>query len=459
MEHQITDQCLRREQARGTQSSSGRWVGPRTITSYLPVGEVPHRCLVNSVQHVLHGDASDTVAVNRTQSFSYDEFGNVTFDIEDGLGSGLARATVRRYKLAPQPYVVDKPAGEQLHAALDSSGALLRAKIFCYDGDTSFTCDATPTKGLLSARMDLWEQGLRITRFQYDTVGNLASIMDANNHGTAFFYDPLQRIYPTATVNALGQTTATLEWDRVLGKLLSVTGQNSDTKRHHFDDLGRWTGTDGAESGVLTRRYEHWGDPQAQFIVDQTSATWERHYLDGLGRVYRRERKSERGSTEVLGQRVVYADASALPSRISAFSRWRQAGPFRARGYVNYHYDEAGRRVRTEFPDGKAIRIRQSAGANRMTVTVTDEAGWITQHLSDAFGRHVETRGFDGSATLATRFEYDMADQLTAMIDPAGNLTRHTWDRLGRNTATDDPNLGRRSSGYDLADSISKSKR
>ncbi len=453
-QYSISDECLRRDQAHGTQSTGGRWVGPRSITSYLPSGDAPYRCLVNSVQHVLHGEANDTVAVNRTQSFRYDEFGNVTADVEDGLGNGLARATLRIFKRAAVPYVVDKPASEQLHAALDSSGALLRAKMFCYDGDTSFTCDGTPTKGLLTTRIDLWEQGTRLTKFQYDTVGNLASAMDANNHGTAFFYDAAQRVYPTNVVNALGQTTATLEWDRVLGKTLSITGQNNDVKRHSFDGFGRWTGTDGPDGGSLVRRYENWGDPAEQFITDETSTTWERHYVDGLGRVYRRERKSERGGTEVLGQRIVYVDASTLPARISAFSRWRQPGPFRARAYVDYRYDEAGRNVRTRFADGKAVGVRLNASGNRFISTITDEAGWITQQVHDAFGRHVETRGFDGAATLATRFEHDMADQLIAMTDPIGNATRYTWDRLGRNTVVDDPNLGRRSSGFDKGDNL-----
>lgn len=55
---------------------------------------------------------------------------------------------------------------------------------------------------------------------------------------------------------------------------------------------------------------------------------------------------------------------------------------------------------------------------------------------------------------LATRFEYDLADQLTAIRDPAENLTRYTWDRLGRHTGVSDPNLGQRTLVYDKADNL-----
>ena len=113
-------------------------------------------------------------------------------------------------------------ATEDLRDGIDSSGTLRRAKIFCYDGDTSFTCSAPPVKGLMTGILDIWEQGQRLTKMQHDTAGNIASVMDANDHGTAYFFDPVQRLFPIAVVNAASQTTADVVWNRTLGKPTST---------------------------------------------------------------------------------------------------------------------------------------------------------------------------------------------------------------------------------------------
>lgn len=457
--YQNDDTCLRRTQSQGVQSAGGQWVGPRSTRAFVPPGAAPpFHCQLQGIQHIRHGAASNPVAVNRQVGLRYDEFGNLSAIVDDGLSPNLVRATLRSFNVAPVPYVVNTPRNEQVHAAADSSGAILRARIFCYDGDTSFTCDTPPTRGLPSARIDLWEQGTRITRYQHDAFGNLASVMDANNHGTAYFYDPVQHIYLTQVVNALSQTVATLEWDRVAGKPTRSTGQNSDVSVYSFDEFGRWTGSTEPDGGSVTRRYEGWGDAKTRYTLDTVAdgsadGLWERQYVDGLGRTYRIERKSEVAG-QVLGRSIVYADAGLLPSRVSLFSRWRQSGPFRARAYVSDFYDEAMRPVRTQFSGGDAITLRYFASGNRFFRELKDEAGLITQTIEDAFGRRVETRGFDGGATVATRFEYDLADQLTAMRDPVDNITRYTWDRLGRHTGVNDPNLGQRTLAYDKADNL-----
>ena len=190
---------------------------PRSTRSFVPTGaKPPFHCQAEGIQHIQHGGASNPVAVNRQVGMRYDEFGNLSAIVEDGLAPNLQRATLRSFNLAPVPYVVNTPRNEQVHAAADSSGAILRSRIFCYDGDTSFVCDTPPTRGLPSARIELWEQGTRITRYQHDAFGNLAAVMDANNHGTSYFYDPVQHTYLTNVVNALSQTGAR-PWPRSSG--------------------------------------------------------------------------------------------------------------------------------------------------------------------------------------------------------------------------------------------------
>lgn len=155
---------------------------------------------------------------------------------------------------------------------------------------------------------------------------------------------------------------ATLEWDRVTGKPTGSTGQNADVSTYSFDEFGRWTGSTEPDGGSLVRRYENWSYPKTRYTLDtvadgSTDGLWERQYIDGLGRTYKVERKSDI-TGEVLGKRIVYADAGLIPSRVSLFSRWKQPGPFRSRAYVSDFFDEAMRPVRTEFSGGDAITFR-----------------------------------------------------------------------------------------------------
>jgi YD repeat-containing protein len=216
---------------------------------------------------------------------------------------------------------------------------------------------------------------------------------------------------------------------------------NGELTTFEYDEFGRLRRAVHPGGTTVTRSYEFTGDPERQRIVDTVDdgspdGLWARQYLDGLGRIYRVERKSERPN-EVLAQSIVYGDASRYPHRISRSSRWRRSGPFRLRAARSFDYDEAGRLVRITTPDGATRRFAFEASANRLTTTATDELGENTQAVVDALQRLVEVRSFEGSQTIVTQYQYDAADQIRKIIDPNGNPTTYEWT----------PAAGRRSSG------------
>lgn len=459
--YQNSDACLAQLGAQSTYDAAGHFVGPRSIVAYLdPGSKPPYRCLTNYTQRVTHGSGTYSTAVNVNTSFRYDEYGNVVSELEDGF-NGLTRITERTFNYAPSLFIVSIPSGEDLRNGPDSSAAILHWRWFCYDGDTSLTCTTPPSKGLLTAVIDWSGQGLStypITTFQYDPIGNLAGVMDANHHGKAYFLDPVQKTFPQAIVNALSQTVLQGQWDRTLGKVTQVTGMNGEKVVLDYDEFGRVKKAVSPSTGTVTRSYESWGDPKRQYILEtlldgSPDGLWARQYLDALGRVYKLETKSDRPN-EILGQRFLYSDASRLPYRTSLPSRWSQAGPFRARAYTTYAYDEAGRLLQLTRPGGATVKLAIEASGNRLISTVTDENGRPTQVYHDAFERLLETRAFDGSQMLSTKYEYDGADQVRKVIDPNGNFTLYEWDLLGRNTKVTDPDLGIRVKGYDLAGNL-----
>lgn len=460
--YQNSDSCFAQLGAQGTYDASDRrFVGPRSIIAYLNPGtEPPYRCLTNYLQRVTHGSAQYSTAVNVNTSFGYDEFGNVVAEIEDGF-NGLARSTERTFNYAPDLFIVGALGSVTLRDGPDSSAQILHSRWFCYDGDNTLTCTTPPSKGLLTAVIAWSGQGLGtypITRLQYDALGNLVSVMDPNGHGTAYFLDPVQRSFPEAVVNALGQTVVQVDWDRTLGMPTQITGMNGEKTVIEYDEFGRTKRAVTPSNGTMTRSYNSWGDPKRQYILDtqhdgSQDGLWTRQYLDGLGRVYKVERKSDKPN-EILGQRFLYSDASSLLYRRSLPSRWSKSGPFRARAYTTYGYDEAGRLLKLTHPGGATIKLGIEASANRFLLTLTDEAGRQTQTYHDAFERLVESRAFDGSQIASTKYNYDGADQIRKVIDPNGNVTLYEWDLLGRNTKVTDPDLGIRVKSYDLAGNL-----
>ena len=122
-------------------------------------------------------------------------------------------------------------------------------------------------------------------------------------------------------------------------------------------------------TGTVTRRYEQWGKPEEQYVLEtqedgSTDGLWARHYIDGLGREYRLERKSER-PRQFIVQLFDFSDTGQLPYRVSRPARTR--GPIlRTRTFTTYTYDEAAASRRSRIPTARSTRTSVEAAGNRL---------------------------------------------------------------------------------------------
>ncbi|MCW5600039.1 FG-GAP-like repeat-containing protein [Nitrosomonas sp.] len=452
--YQNSDECLVQIESQSIKNEDGYFVGSQNMASYLPPGGLPpFKCLVNNTQRITRSGPSSS-EVTLKMSLSYDIFGNVESAVEYG-SDGLARTTLRTFKYSADPYLVDVLATEQLHHGLDSSGSVLRSRIFCYDGDRTFICHRPPNKGLLTTIIDIGDKDKPRTDYKYDSAGNLTEVIDANQHNTKYIFDSTQNIFPVAVINALGQRVGDVVWDQTLGKVTQITGINGEQFIYEYDEFGRVKMTVSPTGGTTTFSYESWGKPDQHFVetLDDGSVDglWRRQYIDGLGRLYKLEKKGDLPNT-IFQQFFDYSDASRYPYRIS---RAGQSDPnIPPTIFTNYAYDEAGHLVKITHPDHTSVEFSVDVSDNRVVTSVIDENGNLTQALHDTFGRLVEIRLPLQEPTTRTSYEYDAADQIKKVIDPNGNLTAYQWDMLGRNIKVDDPNFGVRLKGYDLVGNI-----
>jgi RHS repeat-associated protein len=120
-------------------------------------------------------------------------------------------------------------------------------------------------------------------------------------------------------------------------------------------------------------------------------------------------------------------------------------------------YDGAGRVTKQSLVTLGLTRWSTTTGYGGDRVSVTPPpGGTATTTITDAHGRTTALRQHTGASASGTyeesRYTYTPAGRLDTMTDAAGNVWRHTYDMLGRETRTDDPDSGRSTSTYDLAD-------
>ncbi|WP_433273831.1 polymorphic toxin-type HINT domain-containing protein [Actinosynnema sp. CS-041913] len=121
-----------------------------------------------------------------------------------------------------------------------------------------------------------------------------------------------------------------------------------------------------------------------------------------------------------------------------------------------YDYDGAGREIAEVFKVEGAEKWRGTTAYGGDRVTETPPAGGTaTTKVLDAEGRTTELRQHrNGSEYDATRYTYTKSGGLETVTDPAGNVWRTHFDVRGREIRVDDPDQGTTTMSYDDEDQL-----
>lgn len=385
---------------------------------------------------------TETDALGRVTTYTYDEDDNV-LTVTDPLGG----VTVFGYNGDGRLATMTDPVGTVTSYVYDANGQLIQEDLNADDGTLlsrkTYTYDASARRlsesvhrminGVLTPLTTSYEydnngRQIRMTdplgqvmQTEYDEAGNVAARIDALGRRTEYAYD--SRGQHVQTTHPDG-TTTTMAYDPA-GNVISRTDEAGRVTTTVYDELNRQIAVvhpDGAlEQEVLSE------GGQTIATIDANGHRTDFTY-DAAGR-----------QIDAISPQVVDARDGSLV-RPTVTQSYDAAGRVIATTDANGHttsftYDELGRLVRTDHPDG-SFTTQGFDAAGRVTST-TDELGRTTDYVYDGRGqllRVTEPAPEIGEPRPVTTYTWDLTGNRLTQTDALGRTTRMRYDALNRQT-------------------------
>lgn len=384
---------------------------------------------------------------------SVDDYGDTT-DIYQG-GTGVStRHTHINYASSSDGTVVGLPDEISIQ---DSNGTYYKDTLFFYDslgfGQVSTGSLTQQASWLNNTPSNSLSQGTYIiTRYSYDSYGNIVSLTDANGNTTTISYDSATHTYPYIITNPLGQSIKTT-YDTGFGVPIESTDVNGVEKQNSYDVFGRLTTEsiyiNGTHVPLNTYSYNLNTFPSSVIknsyeIAGSNDHLTEVEFFDGFGRSL--EKKQSAGTSDIVESATLYnkmgqPETQYLPYSEPSTNLYTYTTPSGAS--TGTKYDALGRPTEIDYPDGRWIDFNYNNGS--WNINLTDSSGKQVSRSYDAFGNVIGVSGSNGSAS----YSYDLMNKLVGVTDQQGNTTVTSYDTLGRKILTNSPDMGVWNYAYD----------
>jgi RHS repeat-associated protein len=313
------------------------------------------------------------------------------------------------------------------------------------------------------------QAGEQPTRYVRDAVGNVVEIVRSDGGRVRLEYDAERQI--TLHRDATGNETR-WQYDGLSYPLWRTSPDGSRIQYHYDADLNL-VGLTNAKGERYTLAYDLASQLVEEVGFDGRRQTYEydvagyltaHHDEEGRGAQYRRDlagRLLERVYADGSTERFAYDASGAMTEAVNAhrtvefsYGRVGELLEERQDSWVLRHsYDERGRRVATELPDGRRIGLGWGEDdsftsmdfAGRRVVTIERDlagreverrAGAVTVTSAyDPQGRLVQQSGLRGAVrerVLERSYEYDADDRVVAIADLHRGMRRYRYDPCDR---------------------------
>lgn len=288
--------------------------------------------------------------------------------------------------------------------------------------------------------------------YTYDTLkGTLSSKTDPQGGVTNYTYDVAGNRTSTAYPDS-STTTATYD---ARGNMLTSTDALNQTTRYTYNNFGQVTGITDPLGGVTTYTYDDKGNMIA--LADPGGATTKYEY-DAKGNIIKITDSSGviTGYTyDLNGNLVAVTDNGGAITRYDYDNAGNVASIADPEGAVTrFVYNARNSLIKTIDPNGNSWMISYDANGNKLSGT--DANGNVTKYeynsqnqlikIVDTMG-NVTIYAYGGSACPSCG---GSTDKLTSVTDANSNVTRYTYDQLGRLVTETDPLGNATSYSYDL---------
>jgi YD repeat-containing protein len=359
------------------------------------------------------------VAKRKRTTVTFDKAGNrtqvVETDISASAAADVARTTVYGYDAADRLVSVTDPEGGVTLTAYDVAGNAVRTT----DPrgvvrETTFDLRGLPARVVVKAAVT--DAGAAAARdvvqsqVTYDAGGRMVTSTDALGRVTRFAYDGANRVVSKTLVGYVPVSGAARDvvleattFDAAGNPTVSVTGGGLRREVRTFDAASRLTGVAVDPSGanrVTSYVYDANGNPLVQQVARSGRTEETRLAYDSGNRVV--TKTVENGAVDLVTT-YTYDNRGVKLSEVEP--RGNVTGATAAQYRVDFESDEMGRVFRITSPP----------------VTAVDNA------VSTPNVRPQVVSGFDTFG------------QLTDRHDERGNVTKQTFDRLGRVTRLTHP--------------------
>ncbi|WP_255436090.1 RHS repeat-associated core domain-containing protein [Salinispora sp. H7-4] len=380
-------------------------------------------------------------------------------------------------------YLIDYPERvETWSGDTCGSGTLLSRTVTFYD---SYTVEGSqrPFDGNVAEVHTYHDPTSYVSsgRSTYDNMGRLVTSTDATGLTTTTSYSPAIN-WPdngiTSTVGGGFNHTTTTHISRYTGEPSKLIDQNGKVTELRYDPVGRlaevYLPGQAKSSGVPSLRFDYHltssgiGQPTAAARI--RTETLQSHngspvylssyqYLDGLGRARESQQPGPNGGRVVTA--TTYDPRGNIAATTQPFHNSADAG----NGLVNpdlttvpavqeTRYDHLNRPttvVDKKLGAGWRQTTNTYYGDRNMVVPPSGGTKTVSHH--DVRGNTTRVDQYasasDPDAYQSTTYTYDRLNQLTALVDPAGNTWTSTYDLAGRLTGKTDPDAGASSTHYD----------
>jgi len=430
-------------------------------------------------------EAGNLQQLKTAEKYAYDDYNNITEHVQYGKvlnaserhyaypsGFYIAdtgedyRTTQTVYAYNTNAWIIDKP----YETTLQNNAKVLSKTIFFHSLNEG---DLIEKRNWLEDPINETTSWV-YTDYRYDNYGNLWKTIDDNDHWSEIEYDNTYHTFPERAINYKGHATETT-YDVKTGNVISSIDSNGQTTHYEYDEFERliaaygpldeYNPISGIKNPGAIYEYQLYESPEkpnkitttVRINPNQEEFLTTYAFTDGLGRIIQAKSPADDDPDsgehrQLVSGHVIFNEQGQPEEQYHPFfipiyldADYEKYIPLSQHptGYkTTLSYDEQGRPIRTDLPDGSWSKV-DYYGPEVVSTIKNTPYNHIKKTEQDAYGNAVKIIEYDrGSPYATTIYSYDTFNNLIAVEDDAHNITSITYDSLGRKISIDDPDMG-----------------